>query len=274
MYLTGSSQSNTPSGSTPSGATPSGSAPSSTIPPAITPANRTPAASTPAKSSTPGASTQSAAKYANGADRNFHFGVSITPGLYWLSPYTNNDQGNGVGLGFSFGVNLEFYFTQNYGFVTGIDLANVPGNYTNTTTYSNASGGVDSTVSTKHQYSMQYVEIPLTFKFRTLPVGLCRYFAIVGFKPGIRTSATDNVTVTGSAGNTEINRSANDIDVGSQTSLIRLPYIFGAGLEYNIAGTTSLQAYLNYDAGMLNMNNTSSSKILSKGVTLTLGVLF
>jgi hypothetical protein len=225
-------------------------------------------------SSTP-TSSGSTTKYANGADKNFHFGISIVPSLFWASPGTNNNTANSVGLGFAFGINLEFYFTQNYGFVTGLNLANIPSNYTNSMTYKDGAGNVDSTITTTHKYVMQYVEIPLLLKFRTLPIGLFRYFAIAGFDPGIRTSSKDDVTVSGTIGGTSISRSASGENINSETSIIRLSYVFGAGVEYNIAGTTSLQGIISYDAGFLNVNTGSNSgNITSKGVTLTLGVLF
>jgi len=210
----------------------------------------------------------SSSGYANGADKNFHFGISVVPALDWLTPGNTNNVGNGLSLGFGFGVNLEFYFTQNYGFVTGIGLANIPGKYTNTTSYTILGKTFDS--ATSYTYHMQYVQIPLLFKFRTLPIGLMRYFAMVGLNPGVRTKSTGDYTVTGGYTNATVSGE----NINSQTSIIRLSYLVGAGVEYNIAGTTSLQGYISYDADFLNVNTSSSSSVTSKGITLTLGVLF
>lgn len=221
-------------------------------------------APTSAPSSTPSSSPSG---YANGADKNFHFGLSVVPSLDWLSAGNSNNSGNGISLGFGFGVNLEFYFTQNYGFVTGVGLANIPGKYTNNISFAKKSGDSISTASTLH---MQYVELPLLFKFRTLPIGLMRYFAMVGFNPGIRIKATGDASVTSVTGNTSV----SGVDISSSTSIIRLPYLIGAGVEYNIAGTTSLQAYVSYDADFINISTVSGNSITSKSVTLTLGVLF
>ena len=117
------------------------------------------------------------ASSANGEDKSFHFGLNIKPGYYWLNTETSNNTANSGSLGFGFGVNLEFYFTQNYGFCTGLELTSFGANYTNTVS-GNVNPFKDST--TAHQYTMQYLEIPLTFKFRTLPIGLIKYFGIVG----------------------------------------------------------------------------------------------
>ncbi len=214
-------------------------------------------------------SSSGSASSANGADKSFHFGLNIKPGYYWLNTQTSNNVANAGSLGFGFGVNLEFYFTQNYGFCTGLELTSFNANYTNTVN-GNVNPLQDSTTS--HQYSMQYLEIPLTFKFRTLPIGLIKYFGIVGLEPGIRVSATDNYTNT--AGGDPSAKSEPKASLSSSTSILRLPYIIGAGIEYNIAGTTCIQGYLCYDSSFLNMNSSSSSGIESAGITLTIGVLF
>jgi hypothetical protein len=159
-------------------------------------------------------------------------------------------------------------------------------NWTNTTAWTPKNGQATDS-STAHQYSMQYIEIPLEFKFRTLPIGLIRYFGLVGFNPGIRLSANDNYTVSGQgfdnnpnnlSGTHSVNYSENNVNLSSNTSIIRLAYVIGGGLEYNLAGTTSLQVSAEYDSGFLNTNTKSSGgfsgNVTTKGITLTIGILF
>lgn len=206
---------------------------------------------------------------ANGADKNFHFGLNVTPGAFWLNataPSTNN----GTSIGFGYGVNLEFYFSQNYGFVTGVEMMNFKANYTNTTS-GNTNPLKDS--STAHQIGMQYLEIPLLLKFRTLPIGLMKYFGVVGFDPGIRIGANDNYTVTNTS--TGKSYSENNVNASNYTDIMRLAYVIGLGAEYNIAGTTSLQGFLSYDSSFLNLaSGAGNGNVKSTGITLTLGVLF
>ncbi len=214
---------------------------------------------------------------ANGADKNFHFGLNFTPGVYFTGT-TTPAASNSVGFGFGYGVNLEFYFTQNYAFCTGVEIARMAANWTNTTAWTPKNGQATDS-STAHQYSMQYIEIPLEFKFRTLPIGLIRYFGLVGFNPGIRLSANDNYTVSGQGRNSNsVNYSENNVNLSSNTSIIRLAYVIGGGLEYNLAGTTSLQVSAEYDSGFLNTNTKPSGgfsgNVTTKGITLTIGILF
>ena len=208
---------------------------------------------------------------ANGADKNFHFGLNVTPGLYWLKANTPNNASNGSSFGFGYGVNLEFYFSQNYGFVTGLEVASFGAKYTNAITGSN-NPTQDSI--TAHQYSLEYLEIPLELKFRTLPIGFMKYFGIVGLNPGIRLKSTDDYTVTKSLYSGAYTYSENGASITSETSIIRLAFVIGAGFEYNLAGTTSVQVALAYDNGFLNINSGGSNSVLSKGVTMTVGILF
>lgn len=214
-------------------------------------------------------SSSSSGSPTNGDNKNFHFGLNVMPGLYWLKANSSNNASNNSSFGFGYGVNLEFYFTQNYGFVTGLEVTSFGAKYTNTETNSNIL--LDST--TAHDYKLQYLEIPLGFKFKTQAIGLMKYFGVVGLNPGIRLKATDDYTVTIPSGS-NYSYSKNNVSINSETSIVRLAFTIGAGFEYNMAGTTSLQVAVNYDNGFLNINSDSKSSILSKGVTLTVGILF
>jgi opacity protein-like surface antigen len=227
------------------------------------------------QSSTP-ASGSSSPGYANGADKNFHFGLNFKLGDYWLSASAPNAP-NSSSIGYGFGLNLEFYFTQNYGFCTGLELTSFGANYTTTTAWTPKNAKTaDSIVA--NSFRMQYLEIPLMLKFRTQPIGLMRYFGTVGLNPGIRTKSTNAYTVTGDGstlgGNAyTANYSEPSASANSETSIIRLAYVIGAGVEYNIAGTTSLAATIAFDGDFLNLNSTSNT-VTDKAITLTIGVLF
>lgn len=221
-------------------------------------------------------SSSASSSSANGADKSFHFGLNFKTGYYWLSAANPNAANNGS-LGYGFGVNLEFYFTQNYGFCTGLEITSFKANYTTTTSWTPKNGSAADSI-TAHAYAMKYLEVPLMLKFRTLPIGLMKYFGTVGIVPGVRIGGTDTYTVTGDginpAGNANtVNYTVSDVSASSQTSILRLAYVIGGGVEYNIAGTTSLMGQLSFDSDFINMNTTSKS-VTNKAITLTIGVLF
>ena len=205
----------------------------------------------------------------SGSDsKSFHFGLNVTPGLYWLKPNSNNNKGNGSSFGFGYGANLEFYFTQNYGLCTGLEVTSFKGKYTNTVTGNSNSNGDTTTI---HSLSLEYLQLPIVLKMKTNAIGLIKYFGEVGLGTGVLLKGTDNYTVTHPNGQSY---SENNVKVNSQTNLLRLSLTIGLGLEYNIASSTSLQFSANFDNGFLNVNKSSDSQVLSKGITLTVGVLF
>jgi hypothetical protein len=205
--------------------------------------------------------------------RYFHFGLNITPGVYWISPNTSNNSANGASLGFGYGANLEFYFTRNYGFLTGFEITNIGAKYISS--YSNPTPAyVDSSIT--QDESLQYLQIPLMLKMKTNPIGRIRYYGEVGFEAGFLLKATDDYTYTNTPYITIYPRSysVNNADIYSQTDFFRVSLVIGLGAEYSIAGSSALQACLTYNSCFTNLNNTSSSAVNVKGVELMLGVLF
>ncbi|HWY98733.1 MAG TPA: porin family protein [Bacteroidia bacterium] len=219
---------------------------------------------------------------ANGTDKNFHFGLNVMPGLFFAVPGSSNTTGsttiansaNGAGFGFGYGVNLEFYFTQNYGLATGIEVNQFGVNYTNITTVK--SGTVtDSSINTAHVQSMQYLQIPLLLKLRTNAIGPIKYFGQFGLGTGFLLSAKDNPTETRTVGATTFPASTtSNNNIYKQSDFIRLGLNVGLGMEYSLAGSTSIQVSLNYDNAFTNVNSDGNNSVLAKGVTLVVGVLF
>ncbi|MGP8214348.1 MAG: outer membrane beta-barrel protein [Bacteroidia bacterium] len=220
---------------------------------------------------------------ANGDDRNFHFGLNFTPGLYFPSftsvttannvSYTNN--GGGVGFGYGYGVNLEFYFSHNYGIATGLEVTQFNVYYTNITD-TLVNGVTAKSDNTVHQQTVQYLEIPALLKLRTNSIGLLKYFGQFGLGTGFLLSSTDNPTVTRTVTGLPPYPSVttDNVNIYKQTDFIRLALVIGLGVEYNIAGTTSLQGSLNYDNAFTNVNSNGNNSVKMKGINLVIGVLF
>lgn len=217
---------------------------------------------------------QSGGASANGDDKNFHFGLNIMPSVYFVSPGTSatgeSNAANGADFGFAYGVNLEFYFSHNYGLATGLEVNQFGVNYTNT---NNISKALINDSTTAHNQTMQYLEIPLILKFRTNPIGPIKYFGLFGLEPGFLLSAMDKPTVTNAAFPSDpVNYGSESIY--KQSDFIRLSLVVGLGLEYNLAGTTSIQGAITYDNSFLNLNSDGNNSVLVKGINLTIGVLF
>lgn len=217
-------------------------------------------------------------------DRLLHFGLNFTPGIYWLNPNTSNDKANGASLGYGYGLNMEFYFTPNYAFLTGFNITNIGAKYINTNINQSTSSNVaDSMVI--HDESLQYLEIPLMLKLKTNSFHRMRYYGLIGLQLGFLLKATDNyntsITQQGYYSNgayvppgAPYSYSDNNANIYSQTDFFRSCFVIGGGAEYAISGSTALQVCITYNNCFTNMNNTSSNSLDIKGIELMLGVLF
>lgn len=204
--------------------------------------------------------------------RYFHFGLNITPGLYWLNPNTSNNTPNGTSFGFGYGANLEFYFTRNYGFLLGFEITNIGAKYINDNP-SPRMGLIDSSVT--HSETVQYLQIPLELKLKTVPFRNIRYYGVVGLDFGFRLKATDNMIVNTENYFFESKQTPfNNANIADQTDFFRVSLVVGVGAEYTLAGSTALQASICYNNCFTNLNNTSSNAINVKGMELMVGILF
>lgn len=205
--------------------------------------------------------------------RYVHFGLNFTPGIYWTTPNSSNNSANGSSFGYGYGANLEFYFTRNYAFLTGLEITNINAKYNNS--ISNPSPKyVDSAIT--HNESLQYLQIPFELKLKTVPFGNMRYYGLIGVDFGGLLKATDDYTYTNTYYITIYPRSysVNNADIYSQTDFFRASFIIGGGFEYTLAGSTALQASLTYNSCFTNLNNSSSNAVNIKGIELMLGILF
>jgi hypothetical protein len=210
-------------------------------------------------------------------ERFVHFGLNFAPGLYWTSPNSSNTSGNGASFGYGYGLNLEFYFTRNYAFLTGFEVSNIGAKYINA--YSNPTPTTnDSTIT--HNESLQYLQLPFELKLKTVPFGNIRYFGLIGIEFGFLLKATDNYNTTAIPNVAyvwtppEHLYSDNNEDIYSETDFFRASFVIGGGVQYTLAGSTALQASLTYNSCFTNVNNTSSTAANIKGVELMLGILF
>ena len=211
--------------------------------------------------------------YAQSSGSTFHFGVKAQPALAWLrvdAPSGTDLTSDGLPFGFGYGFIADFNFSDRYSFSTGLEIAYRGGK----TKYAETdnSSGVPVTHVTKKNYTLQFIELPLTLKLRSNEIGYMTYFFQAGIAPGyaIRTRAeikVDDVVTEKHA------------DAGNDINEFNLSMIIAAGAEYNISGNTSLLFGLCFNNGFLDVLDDSPYhgarvKGNSNYLALTVGILF
>lgn len=203
------------------------------------------------------------------AQKNIHFGLKVVPGVYWLSSTEDSTKNDGTRFGFGYGAMLEFGLTDNYYLVTGLDMV-AAGAKSITDIKAGTIAGTSAS-----NFNIQYLQIPLFLKMKTKEIGMIRYFGQFGLGSGFALSVKNSWTTT--IGTT--------VTTGSDTKKdnifpLRESLLIGLGLEFNIAGSTSVVAGATFDNGFTPLlkkedsNGKSLPSLKSKGITFTIGVLF
>lgn len=205
-------------------------------------------------------------------DKKFHFGLKATPGVFWVKAGDVTVTSNGLKFGFGYGLITEFRLAENYAFATGIDVAGLGAKFTQITSVT--TGTVTAAVNDKEDIKLQYIQIPLTLKMKTKQIGAMKYFGQFGLGVAVNLKATSDYKLT-IGGSPAVEK--NDADIKSNINPIRLALIVGGGVEYNLSGSTSLLISAHFDNGFLNTiksNSDYKTKAFTKGVVLTVGILF
>jgi hypothetical protein len=195
-----------------------------------------------------------------------HFSVFADPQLSWFKSDTKRFQPNGTVVGFNIGFTAEKYFADRYAILTGLSINNLGGNLkykvqgeleTRDAKYTIDSG---STVKLK----AQYVTIPLGLKFKTNEIGYFTYFAQVGLSGSIR--------LNGYAWEDK-----NNIDKETATQQFRFAffsYHIGAGAEYSLGASSSIQTGIVYTNGITEAYKAGFGKVSFGSLSLRIAIVF
>ncbi len=238
---------------------------------------------------------------------DFRFGFKVEPNVSWFSPKDKNLEATGSSLRFSYGLNADIMFTDNYAFGTGLTVASNGGEVTYLSEYSNESGNF--IVEKVRDYNNKYVEIPLTLKLRTNEIGYMTYWFQFGLGLGVNIDARVDEEIefkyqqiTGAnedlIWSKEVSLPAkvtNDKEpINSEVRTFRTSLIIGAGVEYSLSGSTAIIGGITFNNGFTNVlkkdgirktdsgdpifeagePKTFDLKAISNHLGLTIGILF
>lgn len=201
------------------------------------------------------------------AQSDFRLGANLDPVISWFSPVTSGIDRDGSKPGFNAGLIVEYYFSKNYAFVSGLSLTSLAGNlfYKEAVSITTGAGEhvllpAGSTVA----FNLSYLTLPAGLKLKTNEIGYFTYFAQVGFSPQINIGS--RATATGSL--------LKKDNISKEINLFNLSYFFGGGLEYDMGGQTSLLAGLFFNNGFVDILSNNRYKTAFNYLTIRLGIMF
>jgi opacity protein-like surface antigen len=195
----------------------------------------------------------------------FRLGLTAHPTIGWVKP--DIGKSNGVSLGFSYGLIGDFNFTKNYSFATGLAITTVNGRSTEIVTTNNGSGAAASQAELDLKYKLQYIEVPLTLKLKTVKIGEARYYGQFGLSNGVLIGAKQDIEVSNGA-------TTKGVNIKDDIKFYRAGLIIGAGAEFDVSGNTSLTAGLTFNNGFTDITSSKGSTVKNHYVGINFGVFF
>ena len=173
-------------------------------------------------------------------------GINFNPLFSWSRTPGAQTDNKGVRMGFQVGLQVDYYFAKNYGLTTGLYFDYL-GTNLNYILAKNDSLGNPVNFQYDHKYTSQFLEIPLGLKLRTNEFKRITVYGELGVSTMFLVSARATYN--------------NDFDgvkkdqvkvYGTRVNFFDVAASGGAGIEYNIAGKTSLVAGVVYKYAFLN----------------------
>ena len=198
-------------------------------------------------------------------DYGFRLGLTAHPNFGWLKP--ENGKGNGLSIGFSYGLLADFNFAENYSFSTGLTVSTINGKSTeiNPGLYHDASNSTATAYDLK--YKLQYIELPFTVKLKTNKIGDLTWYGQFGLSNDFNISAKQDAEAGGRI-------REEDKDISDYTKFYRAGLILGAGGEFDIDNHTSITAGLTYNNGFTNIVKDQGRSVRNHYVGINFGVFF
>ncbi|QNL22685.1 PorT family protein [Hyphobacterium sp. CCMP332] len=192
------------------------------------------------------------------------FGLGIAPNLSWYNISSDPYSSNGAKAGWSWGFNVDYFFSGTYSLSTGLHLLNYGGKLSYPDIYRNQLGQ-EFKVRGESDVKSSAVQLPLALKMRTTLLNALNYYGKFGAVAAVNYNRSEDYFTDP---NSNINVEIEDRDFNDDSRLFNLSILIGAGIEYNISGNTTAIAGISYHQGILNQLNKRAYLTNDSGMVL------
>src|SRR5690606_24504446 len=119
-------------------------------------------------------------------------GLAANPQLSWLKSDVTHVEGDGLQMGFSFGMQTDFFFSDRYSITTGVLINNTGGSvtYGDSIRFKTSDETLALDPGSSIKYRIQYIDIPLAFRMESNQIGYFVYYAQFGITNHLRVGAS------------------------------------------------------------------------------------
>jgi opacity protein-like surface antigen len=193
--------------------------------------------------------------------------VHVDPQFIWLKS-SDHDKIDPDGAAFHMqaGLQMDYFFAENYAFVLGFGINNLGGNlaYADSSGYTHEDEPLPILPGQSIKMNLQYLDIPLGLTLKTEDLGCGTFFLQVVFNPMVNINA--NMT-SEEAGYDKKN-------FRDSVALFNLGYHVGAGIEYRLGGNTAAIGGIRWSSGLTNVTEQDGANIQTNALSIHLGILF
>ena len=203
--------------------------------------------------------------------QGYQLGVFFNPTITWLQSDVKDvvpEPGN-FRLGFDFGMSLDYFFTENYAFASGLSMFNTGGKlkYDKGTFRHRDNNTTVLLAESIVNYNIQYVKIPVALKFKTHLIGRIIYSANLGLDVMFRASSNADFIDSDKENHEKIN-------ANKEINFFNLGWHFGGVASYHLGGDAFLYGGLTFMNTFTDITVPQHDMITSKNLVLRIGVMF
>lgn len=197
-------------------------------------------------------------------------GVGFNPGVSWIKAENNHYSSEGSAFSYSYGVDMDFYFSKNYAFSTGLQIMNYKGKVSFPDLFS-PSGNEDDWLNVRSTSSYSYMafHIPAYMKLKTNPIGYNSFFAEFGLSFLFPLKVDEQKTSSKTSGES-IDRGNENILSESNFTSVNL--LLGIGMELPMSGDTKIQIAFRFLNGISSLSNANTYKTDAYGMVSSIEI--
>lgn len=199
----------------------------------------------------------------------YSFGFEVSPNVSWATSNTKHVKNDGSAFGIKYGLRGDKFFGENYAFTSGLIISHTGINlqYSDSLTLKTVDDAYALDTNSNVSYHMQYLEIPLGFKFQSKEIGYLRILFEGGVLPAVRIRAKASVD------NADIEKE----ELKEGIRLFSASYYFEGGISYSLGANVAIKGSVYWSSGFFDITsdkNKRDDRITQNQAGLKLGLVF